>query len=154
MMWKDYATHVLQSLPADGPGRAPLVLHARLVGELGELAEATESPARVLEAGDVLFFVAALEQVYGLTLSAVEPSYVSEAPRFSSAAVANAFTGAARIGQMLAKNVEHKEPIDLNLIHLWLYGVRHWTFCAVAPEMPAEVMAANARKLDAKWGRV
>ena len=154
MDWKAYATHVLQSLPADGPGRDPLVLHARLVGELGELADASTSPARVLEAGDVLFFVAALERVYGLTLSEAEPSYVGEAPRLSSTALVNALACAARIGQMLAKNVEHKEPIDLNLIHLWLDGVRHWTFCAVAPEMPAEVMAANVAKLDAKWGRV
>ena len=152
--WQTYTAHVLQSLPADGPGRDPLVLHARLVGELGELADASTSPARVLEAGDVLFFVAALERVYGLTLSEVEPSYVGEAPRLSSTALVNALACAARIGQMLAKNVEHKEPIDRNLIHLWLYGVRHWTFCAVAPAMPAEVMDANARKLDAKWGRV
>ena len=154
MMWKDYTAHVLQSLPADGPGRDPLVLLARLVGELGELADASTSPARVLEAGDVLFFVAALERVYGLTLTEVDPSYIGEAPRFSSAALVNALTCAARIGQMLAKQVEHKEPIDRNLIHLWLYGVRHWTLCVVASTTPAEVMAENARKLDAKWGRV
>lgn len=148
MNWQTYTAHVLQSLPTDGPGRDPLVLHARLVGELGELAEATESPARVLEAGDVLFFVAALERVLMLDLGEIGM------PCATVFATSYAFRGAAQIGQALAKYVEHGTPVDRESVCSWLHAVRHLTVCAVAPAMPAEVMAANARKLDAKWGRV
>ena len=148
MNWQTYAAHVLQSLPADGPGRDPLVLLARLVGELGELADASTSPARVLEAGDVLFFVAALERVLGLDLHGMAVPYSTVDP------ASNAFRDAARIGQALAKQAEFGKQADLLSLSVWLYGVRHWTFCVVALTPPAEVMAANARKLDAKWGRV
>ena len=146
--WRDYTAHVLQSLPADGPGRDPLVLHARLVGELGELADASTSPARVLEAGDVLFFVAALERVLMLDLGSMSAVYATYD------AIPHAFSSAARIGQALAKQVEHGKQADAHSLSVWLYGIRHWTFCAVALTPPAEVMAANVRKLDAKWERV
>ena len=146
--WRDYTAHVLQSLPADGPGRDPLVLLARLVGELGELADASTSPARVLEAGDVLFFVAALERVLMLDLGSMSAVYATYD------AIPHAFSSAARIGQMLAKNAEHGDPVDLDRVRALLDNIRNRVFCAVAATTPAEVMAANAAKLDAKWGRV
>jgi len=145
--WQTYTAHVLQSLPADGPGRDPLVLYARLVGELGELADATSGDARVLEAGDVLFFVAALERVLMLEIDEMTPVYST------CYALPFAFQQAARIGQALAKHAEHGEPVDLEAVEEWLRGVRHWTLSAVCWVTPAEIMAANARKLDAKWGR-
>ena len=148
LTWQTYTAHVLQSLPADGPGRDPLVLHARLVGELGELADASTSPARVLEAGDVLFFVAALERVLMLDLGSMSAVYATYD------AIPHAFISAARIGQMLAKNAEHGDPVDLDRVRALLDNIRNRVFCAVAATTPAEVMAANARKLDAKWGRV
>ena len=148
MNWQTYTAHVLQSLPADGPGRAPLVLLARLVGELGELADASTSPARVLEAGDVLFFVAALERVLMLDLGDLTAVWPSPEP------VLHAFTAAAHIGQALAKYAEHGEPLNMAHVRTRLLSIRHWTLCAVASTTPAEVMAENARKLDAKWGRV
>jgi len=147
MTWEAYTAHVLQSLPADGPGRDPLVLFARLVGELGELADATTSPGRILEAGDVLFFVAALERVLMLDLGGFGAVYAT------IDTLPHAFANAARIGQMLAKYAENGEPVDMRRVRAWLYEVRHWTFSAVASTTPAEVMAANVRKLDAKWGR-
>jgi hypothetical protein len=148
MMWKDYTAHVLQSLPADGPGRDPLVLLARLVGELGELADASTSPARVLEAGDVLFFIAALERVLMLDLGDLTAVWPSPEP------VLHGFTAAAHIGQALAKYAEHGEPLNMAHVRTRLLSIRHWTLCAVASTTPAEVMAENAKKLDAKWGRV
>jgi hypothetical protein len=147
-IWRDYTAHVLQSLPADGPGRDPLVLHARLVGELGELADATSGDARVLEAGDVLFFVAALERVLMLDLGSMSAVHATYDP------IPNAFSAAARIGQMLAKRAEGGEAVSRVDICAWLGNIRNRVFCAVALTPPAEVMAANARKLDAKWGRV
>lgn len=146
--WQTYTAHVLQSLPADGPGRDPLVLHARLVGELGELADASTSPARVLEAGDVLFFVAALERVLMLDIGDLTAVWPSPEP------VLHGFTAAAHIGQALAKYTEHGEPLNMAHVRTRLASVRHWAFCAVYATPPEEVMAANARKLDAKWGRV
>jgi len=148
MNWQTYAAHVLQSLPADGPGRDPLVLLARLVGELGELADASTSPARVLEAGDVLFFVAALERVLMLDIGETAMSFASYDPLLP------AFCEAARIGQALAKYAEHGEPVDRESVCAWLHEVRFLVLCSVSTYAPAEVMAANARKLDAKWGRV
>ena len=148
LTWQTYTAHVLQSLPADGPGRDPLVLHARLVGELGELADASTSPARVLEAGDVLFFVAALERVLMLDLGDLPAPYHNIDP------LLYAFGSAAHIGQVLAKHTEHGEPVDLEQVRIWLRTVRYWTLSFVSETTPADVMAANAAKLDAKWGRV
>jgi hypothetical protein len=46
------------------------------------------------------------------------------------------------------------EPLNMAHVRTRLASVRHWAFCAVYATPPEEVMAANARKLDAKWGRV
>jgi len=148
MTWEAYTAHVLQSLPADGPGRDPLALFAWLVGEVKELQCAMEEEAYTLESGDVLWLVAALERVLMLDLGEV-----GDVPNIPDA-MGMIWQDVGHLGQALGKHValgQQPDPVDLRM---WLGGIRRWTLIHVRGwASPAEVMAANVRKLDAKWGR-
>ena len=147
--WRDYTAHVLQSLPADGPGRDPLALFAWLAGEVAELQGAMEEEAYILEAGDVLFLVAALERVLMLDLDRLDD--VPNIPDVQDMI----WQDVGNLGHALGKHTAIGAELDPADLRMWLNGIRSWTLIHVRHwASPAEVMAANAKKLDEKWGRV
>ena len=147
--WQTYTAHVLQSLPADGPGRDPLALFAWLAGEVAELQGALEGEAYILEAGDVLFLVAALERVLMLELDRLgDVPNIPDVPILIWQDVGN-------LGHALGKHTATGAELDPADLRMCLDGIRNWTLIHVRRwASPAEVMAANVAKLDAKWGRV
>lgn len=135
-----YQAAAARTLPAAMADRDRLsMLALGVVGEWGEYAEADLGPESVVEAGDVLWYIAGLCTVLGVDMTTLG---------LHNTGIGRDVCALSDISEPIKKHLYHGKPLDKARI---LRGCARLYMGIVYNHDLPTVMAANVDKLKARW---